>query len=167
MCFPSAPCFFYFQVQVPNYMRYLVFVCVFLPLLLTGCGSSKTGSVTGTVTLDGSPVAKAGVAFRPQDGGRMSTGETNEQGQFTLTCYERNDGAIPGIHDVTVTKFEEPKLDLPDDADSLDAAFAASKAPRPKRKWLVPEKFSDKSTSGLTFTVERGSNTANFDLQSP
>lgn len=148
-------------------MRYLFLVLATLPLLFTGCGSGKTSGVTGTVTLDGQPVAKAGVAFRPQDGGRMSTGETDDQGRFTLTCYERNDGAIPGPHDVTVTKCEETGgADVPEGTDSLDAAFMASKAKAPKIKWHVPEKYSDKSTSGLTFTVEKGTNTANFDLSS-
>ena len=149
-------------------MRFLVFVgtVVLFFSVIPGCGSSKTSPVTGVVTLDGRPVAKAGVAFRPLDGSRMSTGETNQDGEFTLTCYERGDGAIPGSHTVTVTKFEEKRLDLPEGADELTAEMAASKAGEPKKKWLVPEKYSSKDTSGLTFTVEKGRNTANFDLTS-
>jgi hypothetical protein len=149
-------------------MRYFVFLCaISLSLFsLAGCGDSRTASVKGTVTLDGKPVAKAGVAFRPQDGSRMSTGETDEQGNFVLTCYERGDGAVPGAHAVTVTKFEEKRLDLPEGADELAAEMAASKSRQPKRKWIVPEKYSDPETSGLKFTVEKGRNTCAFELQS-
>ncbi|MEM7314373.1 MAG: carboxypeptidase-like regulatory domain-containing protein [Planctomycetota bacterium] len=146
--------------------RTIVIAAVFSVSVLSGCGSSKTGSVTGKVTLDGQPVSEASIAFRPKDGGRMSTGETNAQGEYTLTCYERGDGAIPGDHVVTVTKFEESKVKVPEGADELAVEFAASKKRQPKTKWLVPEKYSEKETSGLTFTVERGRNTADFDLKS-
>ena len=149
-------------------MRLSVFLCTLSVVLLSliGCGSSKTASVTGTVTLDGQPVARAGVAFQPKDGGRMSTGETDAAGKFTLTCYERGDGAIPGAHDVTVTKFEIKKLDLPEGADELTAEFESSRAGEPKKKWIVPQKYSDKNTSGLTFNVEKGRNKADLALQS-
>jgi len=147
-------------------MRYLVLVCVAFFPLLAGCDNSKTGSVTGTVTLDGQPVAKAGVMFKPVDGGRMSTGQTDEQGKYSLTCYERNDGALPGEHSVAVTKFEQKAAKLPPGVSEEDLEFLSAGMQQPKKKWIVPEKYSDSKTSGLTFTVDKGRNTANFELQS-
>ena len=53
-----------------------------------GCGGAPSdmpelGSVTGTVTLAGKPLADAIVEFRPAEG-RPSSGKTNETGAYTL-----------------------------------------------------------------------------------
>ena len=74
-------------------------------LLIVGCGrvTPLTMPVKGTVTFEGSPLAEADVAFTPT-GGRPATGRTDAAGQFTLTTFRTNDGAMIGKHTVTVCK---------------------------------------------------------------
>ena len=74
-----------------------------LILSLAGCGRSlpTTYPVKGTVTLDGKPVAGAGVLLIPKEG-RPAHGVTDENGAFTASTFGEGDGALPGRHVVTV-----------------------------------------------------------------
>src|SRR5437870_3422773 len=88
-----------------------------LVIAAAGCGGgkSKTTPVKGTVTLDGKPVALASVVFIPRQDGRMvAQAVTNQDGNFELTTYQPNDGALAGEYLVTVTKDETPPADLGD-----------------------------------------------------
>jgi hypothetical protein len=76
-------------------------------LLLSGCGA-KYVPVEGVVTIDGKTVPGATVTFVSDDGKQMSSGTTDDGGNFTLTSGA-NPGALPGNYKVTVTKY--PKVD--------------------------------------------------------
>ncbi len=53
--------------------------------LLLGCSTdSKHGSVTGTVTLDGQPLASGLIRFVPADGRTASADATIETGKFSV-----------------------------------------------------------------------------------
>ena len=80
---------------------------------LVGCNGGDpyaTTPVSGVVTCQGKPVANATVNFtpQPQEGraegrrGRVALGITDQEGRFTLTTFENNDGAIVGKHTVSV-----------------------------------------------------------------
>src|SRR5262245_35683473 len=80
-------------------------------LCLAGCGRSGRAPVypvTGQVLLDGSgkPAAGATVIFHPAKGATDSApravGQADDQGTFTLTTYEKGDGAAAGDYVVTV-----------------------------------------------------------------
>ena len=43
------------------------------------------------------------IIFIPEDGAHASIGTIDETGHFTLTCYDGNDGAVPGTHRMEVT----------------------------------------------------------------
>jgi hypothetical protein len=69
--------------------------------------------VEGVVLLNGSPLPKALVTFMPEldnFGAEMnSTGETDDQGRFTLTCnHKQQPGACVGTHRVLVTDLPVP-----------------------------------------------------------
>jgi hypothetical protein len=124
------------------------------------------------VQLDGSPVAKATVMFRPEGGGRPVWAITNEDGSFELTTFENGDGALPGKYRVTIALSETnskgkkaPKQDISHENASVMEMFSV---PKPKhKKWIVPEKYSKPDSSGLTFEVTRGENSsAVFELTS-
>ena len=75
----------------------------FLACLLTlGCGSGYS-TVTGTVTLDGAPLASATVMFTSEDNNRVATGFTDASGNFTMTA-DNKDGVLPGKYKVSVSK---------------------------------------------------------------
>lgn len=87
----------------------------FLAISLLGCGGSgnPVAPVQGVVTLDGKPVTDMVVTFTPvkrktasvgdeNEPGKSATGNTDSEGKFTLSTYERNDGALVGEHMVSV-----------------------------------------------------------------
>jgi hypothetical protein len=80
-----------------------------LALLVLGCGRGgpKTARASGTVTMDGKPLPKIGVTFLPTKKGPIATGNTNENGEFTLTTVRKGDGAPIGNHKVTIGASEE------------------------------------------------------------
>ena len=85
--------------------RLTLFLAV-LALIFTGCGYRRPAQVktTGTVSLDGEPVAQASLMFIP-DSGRPASGNTNTNGAFELSSYGGNDGLPAGNYRVTVTKL--------------------------------------------------------------
>jgi hypothetical protein len=89
---------------------------------VAGCGGSKKAvPVKGTVTMDGKPVSLASVVFVPQkEGGPLAQAMTNDNGDFELTTFQPNDGALPGEYNITVTKVDEmPLADLSDLPDGM------------------------------------------------
>ncbi len=144
-------------------------------LSVLGCGSGPgdLNPVSGKVTLDGEPLAGATVSFSPvsDDSGRPAVGTTNEQGVYELTDMrfsQAGPGVAPGEYQVTISKTSVaeqsyPEEDDPNYGDLPDPTGTGSSAV----KSLVPEKYGDRSSSGLTATVESGSNeNVDFELTS-
>jgi hypothetical protein len=106
----------------------LVGICV-------GCSDGKPEivPVSGQVLLDGKPLTFGFIRFAPTEGGRLSMGRIDENGHFRLTCYESGDGAIVGTHRIAV--------------------FAHEVVGQNKIRWIVPRRYSDYSTSGLTQVI--------------
>ena len=80
----------------PNLSVILLCVATFL---IAGCGRSdlpELGTVSGTVSLDGKPLADAIVNFTPEQGGRPSTGQTDTTGHYTLVYVADAEGAVVG-----------------------------------------------------------------------
>jgi hypothetical protein len=138
-------------------------------LLLFGCGSGapappKTVPVSGTVYLNGEPLAGAEVRFIRE--GFSSFGETGADGRFELV-----QGAVPGQNTVSVSKIEggsgielDPESGM--DAGQLEAMRmgtegtpGATSVPELPRQ-LIPAKYSDPSTSKLTYPVPEGGTTS-------
>lgn len=72
-----------------------------------GCGSGgpPLGKVSGAVTLDGKPLAGAGVIFNPtsnQTNEGPAYGQTDASGKYTLQYGSKRKGALPGPKDVTI-----------------------------------------------------------------
>jgi len=123
-------------------------------MAFSGCGSSsdkkETAPVSGVVTYEGRPVVTGTIMFTPLEGGRPATGELQVDGSYVLQTYGEADGAILGEHKVTITSLNLGG-GLPEDAVS---------EPIP----LIPEKYFNDTTSGLTATVREGENSISFDL---
>lgn len=133
-------------------------------VLLAGCGPSRptTLPVRGTVTLDGQPVEGAQVMLVPDEGGRPGQGITDGAGRFTIGTFTASDGALPGRHAVTVVLRRVSGVST--DPDGLEGDIQPG---GPQIEWLVPRRYSDPKTSGLTAEVERGMAPLEIQLQSP
>lgn len=143
----------------------LVTLCFGLLLMLTpGCGSGpKMVPVSGTVTLDGQPLANALVGFEPipppggetYDSSVNSSGKTNDKGEYTLSNFKDQPGAIVGKHRVRINCMP-PVVGTGDERRS-------EAAPPPMDK--VPPKYNQQTT--LEFDVPPGgTKEANFKLTS-
>jgi len=85
-------------------MRFSTLICASLVLCFSGCSPStdpeiakrpKVYPATGLVTLAGEPVEKAVVIFVSGDG-VTARGVTDSSGEFTLTTFDQDDGAVAG-----------------------------------------------------------------------
>jgi len=146
-------------------------------VLLTGCGDSRfppTAEVNGTVTVDGKPMERLSVTFHFQGkAARVGSGTTDAEGKFTISTFGKNDGALLGVHHVTVTDSPEPpviseelkKKALTDPTVMYDVPGGMTGRPI-KFTPRIPKIYSDKDNSGLEITVsEDGPNEPVFELQ--
>ncbi len=135
----------------------------FLLLLLvtTGCGGGGSGAaaVSGKITHKGKPLAKANVSFTPVDGAsRAAAGLTDESGYYKLGTFSASDGALPGKYRVAVIARGPDRPPKPGETGS---GMPGETMPGDA---LIPMKYFAPDSSGLSFEVKKGSNTANFDL---
>jgi hypothetical protein len=129
--------------------------CVFLLAWLAGCGSSGPGRlvpVKGKVTLDDKPLATGSLVFKPDETkGNNSkfepAGTIAADGSYSLFTREK-EGAPLGWYKVGIVAEE---------ANAAD--------PYAPRKSLVPNRFNDAETSGLSIEVSSSPPSGAYDLK--
>ena len=168
--------FFVFQ-KTFNRSRVCMFFAALAVTAIVGCGGGSSGpavsAVKGVVTLDGSPVADALVAFTPNDpSGISAVGKTGADGSFTLSATGAKPGAgtAPGSYVVTVEKKVFPK---PPNITEDDPRYGTPEQEKLEREaaeaepeYVVPQAYGDQKTSGLTASVESGGGEFTFALES-
>lgn len=139
-----------------------------------GCGSDDgrppLARVSGTVTYKGKPLAGAAIVFLPEKQGiRSALSVTDEQGRYKLWTYEKGDGAPVGNHQVTVALRGPPeKAALHPSVKGKNLGEAYYEQVAATGKPLIPEKYFNPDTSGLTANVVKGKdNVVDFDLEDP
>ena len=157
----------------PSMLRSANFI-VLLGLFLAamGCQNSaapnrpKTVKARATVTYKGEPVQGADVSLSPASkDGHAAVGTTDAAGHVVLMTYESGDGALPGSYQVTVRKTESVvgAVKMPGQGGkNADYAKVMAEAIQKKGKAeapenLLPAKYKDAKTSGLTADVKEGS----------
>ena len=131
-----------------------------------GCGGDpdkpKLGRVSGKVTYKGKLVDAGHVVFTPIPGkggetGQSATGEIDSSGQYSMTTFNTNDGAIVGQHIVTVElRDKDYKSPQPKPDGTIDYIMPKS---------LGPKNYAKTDTSPLRCTVVEGSNTFDIELK--
>lgn len=102
----------------PIYLQGLApLLATFILLLVVGCSApSDVQPVSGTVTLDGQPLAGVMVRFTPQTGEKRTTslGKTDAQGHYELRYTSQQQGALNGTHMVQVVNIDgQPEPGMP------------------------------------------------------
>jgi hypothetical protein len=117
----------------PSYILFS-FLLVSLSFTAGGCGDGrpKRVPVSGQILIDGKPVKAGLVRFIPADH-RASQGTLDQEGRFTLSCFDKNDGAVVGEHKLEIMAYEFVNPEL--------------------MRWYAPKKYQDQQTSGVTQTV--------------
>lgn len=139
------------STSLPAFLHLTGTVALALTLVaLTGCGDGKISRypTKGKVLIDGKPVEGARVIFCPVGGSEAFQrerpfGVTNSAGEFSLTTFQKGDGAPAGEYNVMI-RNGRPK--------SREEAQRRSKGPR-----IAPE-YGKPQTSGVTVTVEKTEN---------
>ncbi len=163
------------------------FLAAHLPIfaascLLLGCadhsGRPATTPVRGKVTYHGSPVGGASVTFLAPGAPRFAVGMTDDEGNYRLTTFESDDGAIPGTHVVTVRKdVDKPPATISLNAQPTDPTNTAKSIEQAmqdtaqqmkaaeKAGSQLPAKYADGKTSDLRKDVHDGENVIDIDLK--
>lgn len=133
-----------------------------------GCGPSgpprpKTYPVSGTVTYKGEPVADANLNFQLLTGSCSAFAKADAAGRYELMTFVQGDGAVPGDYLVSITKYEAPPPSGPSTINENYVPPGSNVPPAPPKN-LLPKKYSQLKSSGLTAKVDEGSNTVDFKL---
>jgi hypothetical protein len=132
-------------------------------VLVGGCGPKYPNlppqyAVSGKITLDGKPLAGAGIMFLPR-GETRGTGAfamTDAEGKYSLKTDHGGPGAPEGEYAVTISKVINrdgtPYVPNPDVAEAGE-------------RETLPGIYSDSMKSVLTAKVPKGGDTINFDLK--
>ncbi len=132
-----------------------------LGLLVLGSGCNSYDGpplhpVSGTVTLDGQPLANAGVMFLPRGDtrGNACLAMTDASGKYTLKTEEGGmPGAAEGEFAVTISKMKDPPAGQPAAAETgIEETLSA--------------KYWDSAQTILTAKVPAGGATLDFPLVS-
>ena len=113
---------------------------------VTGCGGGEdigpTGTVTGTVKFQGTPVTGGMVTFSKP--GEQGAGQIGADGKYSI-AWRGTDQVPVGQYGISIYP--------PSSGDSTTS--------NPN----FPEKYYDATTSGLTGEVKEGPNTIDLDMQ--
>lgn len=151
----------------------VVFLCAILTIsfALMGCNRGPRPNpdyriVTGTVTLNGSPIEKVSITFIPADGqGEAATGLSDAQGKYLLTATESlvgEAGTKPGKYKVLARKNEsqaDPDEEALNAGRITPAEYAELQAKRgmvrtQKSKNLIPAIYGDRMKTPLEVVIE-------------
>lgn len=119
-----------------------------LALIAAGCGPKRPplAPVGGTVTFEGKPLKSGKIQFVPADG-RSATGKIRDGRIENVSTFDRDDGVLVGPHRVAIFAFVREPVGM-------------EIVP-----WLIPQRYGDPATSGLTVEIQSGKkNNLTFDL---
>ncbi len=146
-------------------ISWIAVLCVSVTAM--GCSEGRQGpdtvSVSGKITLNGSPLADADVEFMAADNSFISYGKTDSNGQYKLI-----QGAVPGENKVVIKKLPEGFVNDVEggmDLGQLEAANLDRDVSQVYKGSLVPLDYADPAKTPLKYAVpDGGTDGANFDL---
>jgi len=142
-------------------------------ILLAGCSATNSidygkvslVDVSGTVTLDGQPLAAAVITFEDPSTGNFSFARTDASGQDTLQFDSEKDGVTPGRKVVRLSTTRSILgLRGEEGEETGESPSEGSAKPAERKQELVPDCYNTTSKLNVEITTESG--TVDFDLKS-
>lgn len=125
------------------------FAALSISVMAIGCrdpGMAPTTRAGGTVRYHGQSVAEVTVIFTPAQG-RPAVGVTDASGRFRLSTFRPGDGAVPGMHKVTLSSSRS----------GVDAMYGGRTPEAASPQSLpYPMKYAHPDQSDLTAEVKPG-----------
>jgi hypothetical protein len=147
--------------------RYLVSFGCLAALVLTGCGGGRPGTaeVTGTVTYKGKPVTAGTVHFLAADDSQSASAELSPEGTYAMPAAPV--GPVKVAVQTAAFRYRpvvaagaRPPVGGPASVPQyrpVDHHVGTVYVP-------IPTRYEAPSTSGLTFTVQKGTQTLDIAL---
>jgi len=140
---------------------------VLVAATLVGCGGAGLAPVSGTVTMDGSPLEGATVTFHPQPGVKSNggSGTSDAAGKFTVLTPQGKRGIIPGDYSITVSrrKLSEKAQKMIDDAKASGITPMVSDREMAE---TLPKPYSKPETSPLRVSIAAGGGDVPVEIES-
>jgi hypothetical protein len=148
-------------------------------LILAGCGSGgysgPTGTVSGTVTLNGDPVPQGSTVVFLSDAGHTASGQIGAGGSYSLSVVGKSGkcSAVPvASYKVFVTPPAKGGGVMSEDSEEYAAMMESSASGEEQpagesaaEEEVIPAKFQSAATSDLVFEVKKGPNTIDVTLE--
>jgi hypothetical protein len=133
---------------------YHAFVLLFVCVCFIGC--SKNQGLSGKVTFseDGSPLTVGMVCFENAENGKLGRGEINTNGTYVVGFESDKNGIPKGTYKVFIS-------------NAMKENGVNKKTGMPLHEHLIAPKYSNASTSGLTFTADGKTKTFNITVERP
>jgi hypothetical protein len=133
-------------------------------LSVVGCGSGgysgPTGAVTGRVTLDGQPIPQGSVVSFVSEAGFTATATVSSDGSYQLQTAGNPEIPV-STYKVSIVPPAQAMSET--DYDKYMSGEGGDATETPSE--VIPPKYADPATSGLSFDVEQGANTINIELE--
>jgi hypothetical protein len=114
--------------------------------LFAGCTSGATGTVEGTVYVDGEPMGGFEVSYKSDEDGSVAMGASQSDGRYKLFIGRANKRIRTGRYHVT-----------------LEPSGMITGVPRPTVR--LPARYLDFSQTDLVQTVDSGSNVLDLHVE--
>jgi hypothetical protein len=149
--------------------RLLLFIPVFVALLvLSGCGGK--GDVTGTVKYKGETMTKGTVMLQVGNN-QPFISDIGPDGTYTVKGIPTGTAkiAVNVLDDSITAHFRKMSAygrekQKAADPENPGGAAPAPPAPDPSSFYVVPQKYAEVNTSGLTLEVKSGKNMHDIDI---
>lgn len=149
--------------EADNFQRLIITAAIAIAVVVVAgffWMGKKEAKVTGTVTLDGTPLSDAQVVFIGEDPKNQSpvVAQSDAAGKYSLTG--NTGGGVPlGKYRVMVSK-----MSLPDGTRPAGEALEKARVDGLLVNTLAKE-YEDQATTPLKFELQHGANTVNLELK--
>lgn len=146
--------------------RWLLVLSVVWLLTCVGCGRSDRpplGRIAGTVQYNGQPLASGTIIFEVPNA-RSAHGTIAEGKIVDVTTYDSGDGVPVGEARLAVFATDAGGGAAASPAATPDAKTVIDQNYMGSGRSLIPQRFNDPATSGLTWSIKAGENVVDLQL---